>query len=131
MVVKRKSGQSLIEVTIALSIMSACLTIVTTLMVHTLGFSNDSMTRITAIGYAQEQMEETIYKLKNTCIINQINTSTQEDGFLITTAVEPVTAAGPSELIGMKKVLITVSWDGRGNKSASSISVVTYLWQEI
>lgn len=62
-----KRGQSLVEVTVALSILAVVLTGVVTLIVNAVGLMLDSRDKTEAVAYAQQYLEEKKGSKTNSC----------------------------------------------------------------
>lgn len=66
-IVSNKKGQSLVEVTVALSILAVVLTGVVTLIVNAVGLMLDSRDKTEAVAYAQQYLEEKKGSKTNSC----------------------------------------------------------------
>ncbi|PIZ00362.1 hypothetical protein COY62_03095 [bacterium (Candidatus Howlettbacteria) CG_4_10_14_0_8_um_filter_40_9] len=67
-IISNKRGQSLVEVTVALSILAVVLTGVVTLIVNAVGLMLDSRDKTEAVAYAQQYLEEKKGSKTNSCI---------------------------------------------------------------
>lgn len=66
-IISNKRGQSLVEVTVALSILAVVLTGVVTLIVNAVGLMLDSRDKTEAVAYAQQYLEEKKGSKTNSC----------------------------------------------------------------
>lgn len=136
----KKKGQTLVEVIVALGILTMIVTAVITMIVAAMNLLANSRIKTEAVAFAQKRIADAIaaYDFGNPCIINPVSiptdTMTDSNGTVITvtmntsnlTAGEKTSFGGPGPADKFIKMIATATWDYRGVAS-DPIVIVEYV----